>query len=190
MKYAFHEDVRVIVCDGVYEPGEDTYLILDNINIRNQGNALDVGTGSGIIAIWLAKRGYNVVATDISDIALKCAKFNAKMNNVQLSLVKCDLASAIKGKFDIVTFNPPYLPFKDDIPEEVWWFGGKSVIERFLKRDLPRILSPKGSAYLVYSSLTDMNDVNEILPKRFKAIEIAKKRMMFEELYLVEVLWK
>jgi len=190
LKHAFHEDVHVIVCEDVYEPGDDTYLILDHITIGDQGYALDVGTGSGIIAIWLAKRGYNVVATDISEKALKCAKLNAKMNNVQLDLVKCDLAAAIRGEFDIITFNPPYLPFKDNIPEDIWWFGGRSVIERFLKRDLPRVLSPKGRAYLVYSSLTDLKNIEEILPQKFKAITIAKKRIMFEELYLVEVQWK
>ncbi len=169
MRYAFHNGIKVRIAEGVYEPAEDTYLILDNVNERGPGMALDVGTGSGIIAIWLAKLGFTVVATDVDVRALKCAKENAKLNNVKLDLVRCDLAEPIKGKFDVITFNPPYLPFKDNIPEEIWWYGGKNILWRFLKRDLPRVLKRDGRLYLVYSSLTGIKDPKEILPEGFRA---------------------
>jgi len=187
LRYAFHNGIKVRIAEGVYEPAEDTYLILDNVNERGPGMALDVGTGSGIIAIWLAKLGFTVVATDVDMMALKCAKENAKLNNVKLDLVRCDLAEPIKGKFDVITFNPPYLPFKDNIPEEIWWYGGKNILWRFLKRDLPRVLKRDGRLYLVYSSLTGIKDLKEILPEGFRAEIMIKKRFMFELLYLVRV---
>ena len=187
MKIAVYKGIKVIIPEGVYEPAEDTYMILDGIKEFGPGLALDVGTGSGIIAIWLAKLGFDVIATDVDYKALKCAAENAKQNDVNINLIRCDLAEPIRGKFDLITFNPPYLPFKDGLPEDVWWYGGKDVIIRFLKRDLPKLLKRGGSLYFVYSSLTGIKALDDILPRGFKGAIIDERRFMFESLYLVRV---
>lgn len=69
---------------------------------------LDLGTGTGIIAIGLAKRGRIVTATDISGAAVKTARVNAERNGVTITALESDLLSAVSGEFDLIAFNIPY----------------------------------------------------------------------------------
>jgi release factor glutamine methyltransferase len=81
-------------------------------------NILDVGTGSGAIAISLAKEfkiknlEFRITASDISSASLKVAKQNAKANKVKIKFIKSDLFKNISGKFDIIIANLPYVPKK------------------------------------------------------------------------------
>ena len=84
-------------------------------NLNTPLDILDIGTGSGAIAITLAKHlNSNVLATDISEKALEIAQKNAKRNNVKISFKQSNLFHHIKGKFDIIISNPPYIA-KDEI---------------------------------------------------------------------------
>lgn len=71
-------------------------------------HTLDLGTGTGIIAICLAKAGHRVAAADISGAALRTAKANARRNGVSFDCYKSDLLESVPGKFDLIAFNPPY----------------------------------------------------------------------------------
>ncbi len=89
-------------------------------NISNL-NILDIGTGSGCIAITLKKElGCNVVACDISDEALNVAGKNAKNNDVDISFVSSDIFSNIDGKYDVIISNPPYIREDEDIEKIVF----------------------------------------------------------------------
>jgi predicted glycoside hydrolase/deacetylase ChbG (UPF0249 family)/methylase of polypeptide subunit release factors len=70
--------------------------------------ALDVGTGTGIVAICLAKACRQVVATDISAAAVRNAVTNAKRNGVMFPCYQSDLLASVDGRFDLIVFNPPY----------------------------------------------------------------------------------
>jgi methylase of polypeptide subunit release factors len=72
------------------------------------GSVLDVGTGTGIIAICAARSGRKVVAADISAAALRTARANASRNGVELECRQSDLLASIEGRFDLIAFNPPY----------------------------------------------------------------------------------
>lgn len=75
---------------------------------------LEIGTGSGCIAIALAKNSVSdITAIDISEQALKVAKANAKTHNAKVKFIKSNLLQKIKGKFDIVIANLPYVPHSD-----------------------------------------------------------------------------
>jgi release factor glutamine methyltransferase len=93
---------------------ENEELRMKNKNIR----VLDVGTGSGAIAISLAKEfkignlEFRITASDISSASLKVAKQNAKANKVKIKFIKSDLFKNISGKFDIIIANLPYVPKK------------------------------------------------------------------------------
>ncbi len=87
-------------------------------SLQNQLNIFDVGTGSGCIAISLAKYLPNakIYALDISDEALKVAKQNAQLNNVNIEFIKADIRDTLNWnlffenlEFDIIVSNPPYV---------------------------------------------------------------------------------
>ncbi|MHC5035084.1 MAG: ChbG/HpnK family deacetylase, partial [Planctomycetota bacterium] len=69
---------------------------------------LDVGTGSGILAICLAKARRQVVATDVSASAVQNAAANAARNGVRFECYRSDLLESVEGRFDLIAFNPPY----------------------------------------------------------------------------------
>ena len=94
---------------------ETEILVRECANLANKtGNILDIGTGSGCIAIELSKHtGANVCGVDISADAIKIAKKNAKFHNVRCDFYVSDLFSNIKGTYDIIVSNPPYIPLKD-----------------------------------------------------------------------------
>ena len=68
---------------------------------------LDVGTGTGFIAVYLATLGAACDGTDINPRALRCAAENARRNNVVVRFYPSDLFEAVEGPFDVITFNPP-----------------------------------------------------------------------------------
>lgn len=81
---------------------------------------LDIGTGSGAIAISLKKKvDSNVTATDISKDALKVAKENAKLNKVDINYVNTNIYDDIENKYDVVISNPPYISYDEEIMDIV-----------------------------------------------------------------------
>ncbi len=79
-------------------------------------SVLDIGTGSGCIAITLKKElACNVIATDLSADALLVAKRNAYLNHVDIEFVCSDLFSHVRGKFDVIISNPPYISEDEEI---------------------------------------------------------------------------
>ena len=77
---------------------------------------LDIGTGSGCIAITLKKNiNCNVDAVDISTDALKVAEYNKKLNNVDINLFKSNMLSNVSKKYDVIISNPPYIGREEDI---------------------------------------------------------------------------
>ena len=82
--------------------------------IKNDYKILDIGTGSGCIAIEIAKHtNANVDAVDISKEALSIAKKNAKKQDASCHFFKSDLFSNVNGKYDLIVSNPPYIPISD-----------------------------------------------------------------------------
>ena len=118
-----------IVNSNVLIPREDTEILVQKIiDISKTINKekikiLDLCTGSGCIAISLAKYIENaqVTGADISSEALNIAKENAKINDVKVTFVKSDIFGSIDGKFDIIVSNPPYIKTKviNDLQKEV-----------------------------------------------------------------------
>ncbi|HIH39573.1 TPA: methyltransferase, partial [Candidatus Woesearchaeota archaeon] len=99
---------------AIYEPAEDSHLLSEFVKKLAFGKVLDVGTGSGIQAFEAAKlkKVRSVLAADISDEVIRHLKnkINKKELNSKIKIINSDLFSDIKGRFDTIIFNPPYLP--------------------------------------------------------------------------------
>jgi len=107
------------VCPAVLVPRADTEVLVEEAlaRLNNSGSVLDVGTGSGAIAIALAhdKPGVQVTALDCSEEALQVARGNAERNGVaeRVACIAGDLAELPPGPFAMVVSNPPYIPSAD-----------------------------------------------------------------------------
>jgi release factor glutamine methyltransferase len=178
----------------VYQPAEDPFLLADNLEVERMSRALEIGTGTGLIAILAAKKARIVIATDINSHALDCTLKNIIANKTyNMELRKGDLFEPVEDeKFDIILFNTPYLPTEEDeiVADELdaAWNGGpggRKVIDRFLAQ-VKNHLNPGGKVQMVQSSLSD----NEKTLKKFeelgfKASITAQEKGFFEEMVVI-----
>lgn len=183
-------DLEVALHPDVYEPAEDSFLLAEAILARDLAGrrALDVGTGTGIAGLAMAQRGARVVAVDASPHAAALARRNLAG---RASVVRGDLASALRGPFDLVAFNAPYLPSAPEERVEGWldaaFHGGKGGVEvaRRFVRDLPRVLAPDGEALLVASSRGDLDGLREEAASAGLAMsEVGDVKFFFERVVL------
>ena len=181
-------DPEIAVGEGplVYRPAEDSLLLLDAISLDPGERFLEVGTGTGLIALHAA-RGGRAVATDANREAVRLARANARRNDLPLGVVLTHLMASLRGPFDVVAFNPPYLegPPRDDL-DRAWQGGhqGSDVALRFLA-DLERVLAPEGRSYLLLSQANEA--ARRAAADRFRVRVVASKRLFFEELEVLEL---
>ena len=159
--------IDIDVFHKVYSPAEDTFLVTDNIVTEPGIRFLEIGVGTGLISIFAAKQGAVVEGTDINQAAVANAKHNAEKNDVGVRFICGDLFEGIAGRFDVIVFNPPYLPSLrgEDLTkwEEEALIGGHSGVEtsiRFLE-ECPEYMKSDCIVYLIASSLGDINRLTE-----------------------------
>jgi release factor glutamine methyltransferase len=148
---------------------------------------LDIGTGSGILGLFCASRGAHVTVTDVDQSALEYAQKTARVLALGLQTVLSDVFSNVQGKFDLVTFNPPYLPSSTVEDRTVdGGPGGIALSKRFLG-GLGEHLNCDGTALLLISTLNDSASlISEVNPE-FQYEVMAKRQLFFEELQVLSV---
>ena len=118
---------QINVNENVLIPRYETeYLVEKTINLskklfNDKVKILDIGTGSGAIAISLSKNlNSEVTASDISEECLNLAKQNSINNETKIEFVKSDIFQNINGKYDIIISNPPYIDYNEEIMDSVY----------------------------------------------------------------------
>lgn len=175
-----------------YDPGEDTFLLLRAAlkEVKPSDCILEVGCGRAVISGEMARIARRVIAVDINPHAVGIARSKG------LEAIRTDLFKGIKGKFDLVLFNPPYLPTSEEEKMDGWinyaYDGGptgRDTINRFLE-GLKAHLKTEGRTLLLVSSA---NGIEEVLSKAsaegFEAAETddEPEKFFFEQLYIFKL---
>jgi release factor glutamine methyltransferase len=178
--------------DTVYQPAEDTRLLAEAVtgHVDAGDLVLDVGTGSGYVGHVAHEQGARVVAADLNPHACREARERG------LSVVRGDLLAPFRAdSFDLVLFNPPYLPTP---PDQAWgdWMepalsggeDGRRLVDPFLE-DVGRLLKPGGEVLLLISSLTDVDAVTGFAAEQgLDSEEVSAEKFPFERLVVLR-LW-
>jgi release factor glutamine methyltransferase len=177
----------------VYRPAEDSALLageaVADLSGASPDALLDVGTGSGYVGARLAQTtGTQVVGVDVNPGACRRARERG------LSVVVGDLVEPFAaGTFDVIVFNPPYLPAAEAAEWDDWFEvavtggeTGREVIDRCLA-GVGRVLTPDGVVYLLVSSLTGVEAVVERAAGEFSAIALADASFPGETLTVLKL---
>ncbi|MDX3248187.1 HemK2/MTQ2 family protein methyltransferase [Streptomyces sp. ME18-1-4] len=191
--------VRCWVPRGVYPPQADTRLLeraLRRERITGETDVLDLGTGSGLLAVEAARLGGRVTAVDISWRAIAAAWLNALLNGQFLRVRHGDLAAAVAGRrFDLVTANPPYVPAPGPTPPRgparAWDAGrdGRLLIDRICDT-APTVLRPTGTLLIVHSHLCGIDATLTRLEKAgLRAEVVDRARLPFGRVLRSRLAW-
>ena len=178
----------IYVFQDVYEPAEDSFMLAEAAHgiVSDDMDVLEVGTGSGYVSAMIKPHVRCLIATDINPNACRCARKNG------IDVIRTDLFSGIKKKFDLIMFNTPYLPTNDDEKMEGWinhaYDGGKSgtdITARFIA-NVRDILTDSGSILIVTSSLAGVDDILQMMRKAGFSVTIAAaKHYFFEDIVVL-----
>ncbi|MGW0565269.1 HemK2/MTQ2 family protein methyltransferase [Streptomyces sp. NPDC003016] len=155
--------MRLLRPPGVYAPLEDTELLARTAREEPRmlgADVLDVGTGTGALALVAAESGAaSVTATDLSRRAVLAARLNARLRGHPIHVRRGDLLSTVaKQSFDVILSNPPYVASPGGVPAKsadlTWWAGadGRAVLDRLCVQ-APPLLRPDGVLLVVHSAL-------------------------------------
>ncbi|MHC4781371.1 MAG: HemK2/MTQ2 family protein methyltransferase [Planctomycetota bacterium] len=187
-------EIRITTERDVYEPAADTELLVKSIRLREGERVLEIGTGTGIIAIHCAKHGCRVTATDVVTEALELARENAQQNTVDVNLLEGDMFDPVEGTFDVIIFNPPYLP---TAPEDLTHSpldkaldggpDGTDVTIQFLEQ-LNEYLAHEGRAYIIVSSLQEHEKLEDTMHRHhLVARKRGSEKFDFETISVLEI---
>jgi release factor glutamine methyltransferase len=189
----FHKDgesSHEVLFEETYEPAEDTFLLLKATmeEARPEDRAIEIGCGRCLISRMIAPKVQSLLVTDINPHAIRWAKCCG------LNSVRADLFNGLKAKFDLIIFNPPYLPTAKDEKESGWMNyaldggeSGRDTILRFIE-DLKDHITPEGRCLLLVSSLCGLEEIlKKIQAVGLRAVEIANERYFFERLCVLRI---
>jgi len=218
--YSFPDPIINIDYENVYVPSDDSFLIIDyfrgcytrdlfdGMEMKKIKNVLDMGTGSGIIAIFLQMLksqhplfNPTIYASDILEEAIECAKNNERFNNFNenISFIRSNLfesfPKSLKNAFNVITFNPPYLPSSELTEQnerkaiiDHGWDGGKRGYEVFLcfLEEVKDFMDPNDCLiYYISSSRVNLEELSNLIDsKGFTNKELNKKHIFFEDIIL------
>jgi release factor glutamine methyltransferase len=173
---------------GVYRPQGDSRLLAETLRAARAGvRVLDVGTGTGVLALTAARTGAaQVIAIDSSARAVLTARANAWLRRLPVRVLRSDLLEAVTGEaFDLIVANPPYVCSSDLLrppgSSHTWDGGadGRLVLDR-LCSSAPPLLAPRGTLLLVQSALCGVqHTVDRLRSEGLRAAVVARRQEAF-----------
>ena len=174
--------------DDVYPPSDDSFLLIGSFDIRAEERVLEIGCGSGIVSMHCAVNGGIVTCGDVNKKAVALTRKNMALNSLKADVIETDVYSNVKGRFDTIVFNLPYLPVKEEGDLALAWSGGDDGLG-----PLPRLLSgasehllPNGRLIVVASSLMDEDALRSAL-SGYNVRTLSVLPLFFEELSVLEI---
>ncbi len=180
--------------ENVYIPAEDSYMLADNLQIKDGQSVLEIGTGSGIVAMYASRLTDRITVTDINFDACRLAEENFRANGIEgIEILFGNLFEPVENrKFDVILFNTPYLPTEEDevLDNTINYafdggLNGRKVIDLFLN-EVGNHLNDGGIVQLIQSSLSGNEETLEKLDSLGFIAEIAaSEHFFFEDVTLI-----
>ncbi|SET08092.1 release factor glutamine methyltransferase [Methanococcoides vulcani] len=187
-----YRNANINLDEQVYDPAEDSYLLADVAidNAKEGMKVLEVGAGTGFVSAVLQENvDVDLIATEISPIAATCARASG------VEVIRTDMFTCFKHgtMFDLILFNPPYLPTSEDEKVPGWLNyafdggpDGRDAVNRFID-EVPEYLNNNGMVLILISSLTGIEQVKERMKAcGFKVETCDSDNCFFEELIVVK----
>jgi release factor glutamine methyltransferase len=185
------DGVPIVVLPEVFNPvllrsGEVLARFIGSYESVEGAKVLDLGAGSGIASIFAARRNAQVTAVDVNPAAVRCARINALLNEMdeRIKVVEGDLFEPVSyQKFDLVLFNPPFHRGKPiDNLDKAW--RGETVFERFAD-GLADVLRENGRAFVLLSTDGDGDILLSLLKDKGYKLSIVHQRDFVNEVVAI-----
>ena len=189
-----YKDIQLAIAPEVFHPGFffSTKLLLQYISklSLHKKNFLELGCGSGLISIAVAKKGAKVTATDINEVAVDFLKKNSRQNKVELQIIQSNLFQDIpKQQFDIIAINPPYykkLPVT--IKDHAWFCGENGEYFSTLFDSLDNYIHADTEVLMVLFESCDMEMINGFAAKNgFVLTCVYSKKNILEKNFIFKI---
>lgn len=195
--------------ETVYEPSEDSFLLIDaleidleNLKLAEPRICLEIGSGSGVVITALGKALSSffptyLMAVDINPDACRTTRRIGRDNFVDINVLRMDLAGLLKktNAFDVVIFNPPYVVteslevFDDRLISKTWAGGrdGREVMDKLFPY-IPHLLSDNGIFYLVTIKENDPRSIIELFKQwNMTGDVICDRKVRGEHLHVIKL---
>ena len=151
---------------------------------------MELGCGSGLIAMVAAEKGASVTATDINTVAVEFLKKNCLSNNLKLKIIQSDLFNDIPEKqYDIIAINPPY--YKKNpvtLRDHAWFCGEHGAYFEHLFQSLQRYIHKETEILMVLFDGCDMEMINGFADKNnFVLTCVQSKKNILEKNFIYKI---
>ena len=189
---------KISIYRGVYEPSDDTWLLLELLEKHDgvHDTCIETCAGTGVLGTYLLASGKcrRIIFVDVNHRACMNTLHNLELNDLLGKGVVLNSLSLkpVKGKCaDLIVFNPPYLPGEPRDLYDMGLVGGRRGYETIadIVSGANSVLRYRGHMFFVYSSLTGRKKVVELLARNgFKIVRELRKHVFFEDIFAVEAI--